>query len=89
MPPFIIINGPIDDPDNNFIMAGENEILAEAEGILEAVEVLLMMYYVCNIQYPKECFNTYIFLQRSVLKVFDNQKLHTKVLLLLSELANL
>ena len=46
MSPFIVVN---DDPDNNFVVAGENDILTEAEGMLEAVEVLLMTYCFCYI----------------------------------------
>ena len=86
MSPFLIICGSIVDPDEEMMVAGENELLLNASGILEAVEMMLMVYYVCNMAYPKECLNTYLFLQRSVLKVFDSQKLPTKVLILVSEL---
>ena len=89
MSPFLVFTRSIDDPDNNMTVAAENKVLIEAEGIWEAVEVLLMAYYVCNVQYPKECLNTYLFLKRSVLKVYDSQKLPTKVLILLSKINNL
>ena len=41
MSPFLIINSPIDYPDNNFVVAGKNELATKVEGIVEAVEVLL------------------------------------------------
>ena len=74
MSPFLIICGSIVDPEEEVTVAGENELLLNASGILEAVEMMLVVYYVCNMAYPKECLNTYLFLQRSVLKVFDSQR---------------
>ncbi len=52
------------------VIAAENEVLLQVEGILQAVESLMCMYYVSNIQYPKECLNTFIFLQRNILKAY-------------------
>lgn len=52
----------------------------ELDNIVAAVSCLMFMYYVCNLEYPKECFNTFLFLQRTVLKVFDRVKFPTKVL---------
>ena len=58
----------------------------ELDNIVAAVLCLMFMYYVCNLEYPKECFNTFLFLQRTVLKVFDRVKVPTKVLLFSNEL---
>ena len=89
MSPFIFIGGAVNNPTQEMAVAGEHEVLLKASGILEAFESLMCIYYVCNIQYPKECTNNYIFLQRSLLKVFDNQKVPTKVLILMSELSTM
>jgi hypothetical protein len=86
MSPFIVIGGTVDEPNEEMAVAAENQVLLKASGILEAFECLMCIYYVCNVQYPKDCANTYMFLQRSILKVFDNQKVPTKVLILMSEL---
>jgi hypothetical protein len=89
MSPFIIIGGNINEPNEEMAIAGGNEVLLQAYGILEGFECLMCMYYISNVQYPKECANTYTFLQRSILKVFDNQKVPTKVLILMSELSRI
>ena len=74
----------------NIYIAGEKQLLmAITGGIIEGVGSLMFLYYVCNLKYPKECFNTLTFLQRQILKVYDTQKVPTKVLMLLSELNNL
>ena len=68
MSPFIVFGGTFVEPEEEMVIAAENEVLLQVEGILQAVESLICMYYVCNIQYPKECLNTFIFLQRNILK---------------------
>ena len=89
MSPFIFIGKAVNDPNEEMAVVGENEVLVNASGILEVFEPLMCIYYICNIQYPKECANTYIFLQRSLLKVIDTQKVPTKVLILMSELSKM
>ena len=86
MPPFIISQGNLQSPEDIFI-SGEREILLRINGgYTSALITLLLLYFVCNIQYPKECTNVYLFLQRYVLKVYDIVKLPTKVLQFLNEL---
>ena len=41
------------------MVAEENELFIKASGILEAVEMMLLVCYVCNMAYPKECLNMY------------------------------
>ena len=53
------------------------------EGITKAFE-LLIWFFACNMQYPKECFNSLVFLRRQVFKVFDMQKAPINVQLVLS-----
>ena len=86
MAPFLIFNGSLEEPRGDISVAAENRvILQDATGIIEATLSLMFLYYVCNLEYPKECFNTFFFLQRHALKVFDTQKVPTKVLILMSE----
>ena len=68
MSPFLIICGSIVDPEKEMMVAGENELLLNASGILQAVEMMLMVYYVCNMAYPKECLNTFCFCSEVCLK---------------------
>ena len=89
MSPFVFIGKAVNDPNEEMAVVGENEVLVNASGILEVFESLMCIYYICKIQYPKECANTYIFLQRSLLKVIDTQKVPTKVLILMSELSKM
>ena len=89
MSPFIVIGSTVNEPNEEMAIAGENEVLLKASGILEAFECSMCMYYICNEQYPKVCANTYMFLQRSILNVFDNQKVPTKVLIFMSELSKI
>ena len=49
MSPFVTICGSIVDPEEKMMVVGENELLLNASKILEGVEVMLMVYYVCNI----------------------------------------
>ncbi len=67
-------------------IAGEKMVLLDADDVVSAVSSLMFICYVCNLEYPKECFNTFLFLQRAVLKVFDRVKVPTMVLLLMNEL---
>ena len=55
-------------------------------GHTEALITFLLLYFVCNVEYPKECLNVYLFLQRYILKVCDSARLPTKLLQFLNEL---
>jgi hypothetical protein len=50
----------------------------EPSGLLDALESMMLLYYVCNLEYPNECFNTFLFLQRQVMKVHSTQKMPTQ-----------
>ena len=90
MAPFLVIGGTSEEPDPNEIsVVAENKVIFISSGLLDAVEAMLLLYYVCNLAYPKECFNTFFFLQRQVMKVYDTQKVPTKVLVLMSELSKI
>ena len=91
MSPFLIFGGSVVEPACEFCIAGEREVLVSIlGGIIDAVGALMFMYYVHNLEYPKECFNTFLFLQRAILKVYDTQKVPTRVLMLMlmTELEN-
>ena len=84
---FLIFGGSVVEPACEFYIAGEQEVLVSIlGGIIDAVGALMFMYYVCNLEYPKECFNTYFVLQRTILKVHDTEKVPTRVLMLMNEL---
>ena len=70
MSPFIVFGGTFVEPEEEMVIAAENVVLLQVEGMFQAVESLICMYYVCNIQYPKECLNTFVFLQRNILKAY-------------------
>ena len=89
MSPFLIFGGSVVEPAGEFCIAGEREVPMPISGeIIDAVGALMFMYYVHNLEYPKECFNTFLFLQRAILKVYDTQKVPTRVLMLITELEN-
>ena len=44
MSPFLVIRGSIVDPQQEMVVVGENELLFNASGILEAVEMMLIMF---------------------------------------------
>ena len=73
MAPFLIFNGCLEEPGEQSVAAENKLILPDATDIIKATELLMFWYYVCNLEYPKECFNTFFFLQRHALKVFDTQ----------------
>ena len=84
--PFLIFTEDSEGRVDKISIAGEKRVLLDADDVVSAVSSLMFMYYVCNLEYPKECFNTFLFLQRAVLKVFDRVKVPTRVLLLMNEL---
>ena len=86
MTPFIIFEGQLQAPDDIYLSGERNLLLKVNGGHTSALVTLLLIYFVCNIEYPKECRNTYFFLQREVLNVYDSVKLPTKVLQLMNEL---
>ena len=86
MTPFIIFEGQLQAPDDIYLSGERNLLLKVNGGHTSALVTPLLIYFVCNIEYPKECRNTYLFLQREVLNVYDSVKLPTKVLQLMNEL---
>ena len=52
----------------------------------EALITMLLLYFVCNVEYPKECFNVFLFLQRYILKVYDSARLPITLLQFLIKL---
>ena len=75
MPLFIIFEGELQSPDGIYLSA-EQEILLKINGGLTSapLTMLLLVYFVCNIQYPKECMNVYMFLERYV-NIYESVKL--------------
>lgn len=82
--------GAVHSPDDVFISGEQDLLLKMNGGHTSALITLLFLYFVCNIQYPKECMNLYIYsvggAQRYVLNVYDSVRLPTKVVQLLNEL---
>ena len=85
MTPFLIFTEDSDGRVNKIYIAGEKRILMELDNVIDGVSCLMFVYYVCNLEYPKQCFNTFLFLQRAI-SVFDRVKVPTKVLMFLNEL---
>ena len=86
MPPFIIFEWKLCSPDNIFI-SGQQELLIEINGgHTEALITFSLLYFVCYVEYPKECVNVYLLLQSYILKNEDNARLPTKLLQFLNEL---
>ncbi len=46
MSPFIVFGGSLVEPEEEMAIAAENEVLVQVEGILQAVESLMCVYYV-------------------------------------------
>ena len=90
MAPFLLISGTSDEPQPDDVsIIGENRVILGGMGLVDALEAMMFLFYVCNLQYPKECTNTFILIQRMVMKVFDTQKVPTKVLVLMSDLSKM
>ena len=69
---FIILEGELCSPDQIIISVEQELLIKISGGHTCALISLLYLYFVCNVEYPKDCKNAYLFLQRYVLKVFDN-----------------
>ena len=71
MTPSIIFEGQLQAPDDTYFSVERNLLLKVNGGHTSALvtESLLLIYFVCNIEYPKELRSaeTHLFLQREVL----------------------
>ena len=88
MAPFLLISGTLEEPQP-VATIGENRVILGEMGLVDALEAMMFLFYVCNLQYPKACTNTFIVIQRIVMKVYDTQKVPTKVLVLMSDLSKM
>ena len=86
-PPFILIVGELPNYDDIFIVAEGEKLLKVTGGHLVAVKCLISFYYTLNFCYPKACANTFIFLQKHILQIFDSQKNPVKVTVFINELS--
>jgi hypothetical protein len=64
----------------------EGIVIMEAVELTQAVELLFGLHYVLNLEYSDKCKATYIFLQKEVLKIPDQQKIPIKLISLVSKL---
>ena len=84
--PLSYLRGKLCSPKIIFI-SGEQELLIKINGgHTEAPITFLLLYFVCYVQYPKECVNVHLFLERYILKVYDSARLPTKLLQFLNVL---
>ena len=60
--PFLTFTEDSEGRVNKVYIAGEKCILMELDNVIDAVSCLMILYYVCNLEYPKQCFNTFLFL---------------------------
>ena len=86
-PPFILIVWELPNYDDIFIVAEGQKLLTVTGGHLVAVKCLISFYYTLNFCYPKACANTFIFLQKHILQIFDSQKNPVKVTVFVNELS--
>ena len=70
MAPFLIFNGCLEEPGEQSVAAENKLILPDATDIIKATELLMFWYYVCNLEYPKECFNTFFFFAKTCIEGF-------------------
>ena len=83
MLPHLVITEDDNGRVSEISIAAERQVLVETDDVVTGIISLLFLYYVCNFEYPKQCHNTFMFLQRKVLNVCDRVKVPTKVLLLI------
>ena len=74
MPPLSLSKEELHSPDDIYLGAEQEILLKINGGHTSALTASLPVYFVCNtcIQYPKECMNVYMFLQRYVLNVYES-----------------
>ena len=67
---FLIFGASVVEPEGEFCIAGEREVLMSISGgIIDAVGAMMSMNYVCNLEYPKECFNIF-FITKCLLSIY-------------------
>ena len=74
MPPLSLSKEELHSPDDIYLGAEQEILLKINGGHTSALTASLPVNFVCNtcIQYPKECMNIYMFLQRYVLNVYES-----------------
>ena len=58
MTPFIICEGQLEAPDDIYLSAERNLLLKVNGGHTSALDTLLLIYFVCIMEYPKELRST-------------------------------
>ena len=90
MAPFLLTGGTTEEPQpSDEAIITENRVILEAMGLVDALESMMFLYYICNLDYRKECANTFILIQRMIMNVYDTQEVPTKVLVLISSLSKM
>ena len=70
----------------SFLLGGEQDLLIKINGGAHTEALITMLYFVCNVEYPKECLNVFLFRQRYILKVYDSARLPITLLQFLNKL---
>ena len=72
MAPFLLIGGTMEKPQpSDVAIIAENRAIFEAMGLVDVLDSMVFLYYICNLEYPKECANTFIVIQRMIMNVYD------------------
>ena len=70
MSPFLIFGGSVVEPAGEFSIASERDVLMSISGgVIDAVGAMTFMYYVCNLEFPKECSNIFLIISFSFYNV--------------------
>ena len=67
----------------------ERLVFSECKAYAEAINALISTYFTFNIEYPKQLYSLFIFLQHFVLKLRDEQGIPSIVTRVLSSLDTL
>ena len=67
---FLIFGASVVEPAGEFSIASERDVLMSISGgIIDAVGAMTFMYYVCNLEFQKECFNIF-FITKCLLSIY-------------------
>ena len=56
MAPFLLFSGTSEEPQpDDAVIIGENRVIWGEMGLVDALEAMMFLFYVCNLQYPKQC----------------------------------
>ena len=85
-PVLIICGDPTKARLRTYIVAEQKVVGDYTCGLFQSLVLAFVTYYIFNIHYPTKCQNTFVFIQKFLAQIKDNQKVLPKLIFLVQHL---